>query len=140
MLGADFGYMGTRFISATESMVSDDYRQMLIRAGMIDIVTTAAITGVKGNWLRESLERSGFDFGRVDIAAKIDFSDIQSDNKAWKNVWGAGHGVANITAIQTTAEIVEQLAENWAALTAASGPAWTDMVSSPSLSSIAPVS
>ncbi len=115
-LGADFGYMGTRFIAATESLVTDDYRQMLIRAGMADIVTTAAISGVKGNWLRESLERSGFDFSRIDTAAKIDFSNIQGDTKAWKNIWGAGQGVSNVTAIQTTAEIVEDLAADWAKL------------------------
>jgi len=115
-LGADFGYMGTRFIAATESLVTDDYRQMLIRAGMADIVTTAAISGVKGNWLRESLERSSFDFTRIDTAAKIDFSDMQGDNKAWKNIWGAGQGVSNVTAIQTTAEIVEELAADWAKL------------------------
>jgi len=115
-LGADFGYMGTRFIAATESLVTDDYRQMLIRAGMADIVTTAAISGVKGNWLRESLERSSFDFTRIDTAAKIDFSDMQGDNKAWKNIWGAGQGVSNVAAIQTTAEIVEELAADWAKL------------------------
>jgi nitronate monooxygenase len=121
-LGADFGYMGTRFISATESLVSDDYRQMLIRAGMADIVTTAAISGVKGNWLRESLERSGFDFSKIDTAAKIDFSNIQGDTKAWKNIWGAGQGVSNVTAIQTTAEIVDELVADWDRLAGAAPP------------------
>ncbi len=122
-LGADFGYMGTRFIAATESLVTDDYRQMLIRAGMSDIVATAAISGVKGNWLRESLERSGFDFSKVDTAAKIDFSNMQGDTKAWKNIWGAGQGVGNIAAIQTTAEIVDELTADWAKL-ASSGLAF----------------
>jgi nitronate monooxygenase len=121
-LGADFGYMGTRFISATESLVSDDYRQMLIRAGMADIVTTAAISGVKGNWLRESLERSGFDFTKIDTAAKIDFSNIQGDTKAWKNIWGAGQGVSNVTAIQTTAEIVDELTAEWDRLAGVAPP------------------
>jgi nitronate monooxygenase len=115
-LGADFGYMGTRFIAATESLVDDDYRQMLIRASMADIVTTAAISGVKGNWLRESLDRSGFDFSRVDTAAKIDFSNMQGDSKAWKNIWGAGQGVSNVVSIQTTAEIVAELEAEWATL------------------------
>jgi nitronate monooxygenase len=117
-LGADFGYMGTRFIVAKESLVSDDYRHMLIRAGMADVVTSAAITGVKGNWLRESLERSNFDFSKIDTAAKVDFSNIQGDNKAWKNIWGAGQGVSNVTSIQTTAEIVEELTADWAKLAA----------------------
>jgi nitronate monooxygenase len=109
ILGADFAYMGTRFIAARESLVSDDYRAMLIRATMNDIVTTAAITGVRGNWMRESLERSGFDFALLDTAAKIDFSNIQGDSKAWKNIWGAGQGVSNVMAIQTVQEIVDEL-------------------------------
>jgi nitronate monooxygenase len=117
-LGADFGYMGTRFIAARESLAPDDYRQMLVRAGMGDIVTSAAITGVKGNWLRESLERSGFDFSLVDTAAKIDFSNIQGDAKAWKNIWGAGQGVGAVTAVQSVAEIVDDLARDYAALAA----------------------
>jgi nitronate monooxygenase len=120
-LGADFAYMGTRFIAARESLVDDDYRQMLVRADMADIVTTAAISGVKGNWLRESLERSGFDFALVDTAAKIDFSNMQGDNKAWKNIWGAGHGVGNVTAIRSVQDIVEALCEDYAALAA---PLW----------------
>jgi nitronate monooxygenase len=91
---------------------------MLIRAGMADVVTSAAITGVKGNWLRESLERSNFDFSKIDTAAKVDFSNIQGDNKAWKNIWGAGQGVSNVTSIQTTAEIMEELTADWAKLAA----------------------
>lgn len=115
-LGADLVYMGTRFIAARESLVSDEYRNMLIRAGVNDIVATAAITGVRGNWLRESLERSGFDFSLIESAAKIDFSNIQGNTKAWKNVWGAGQAVACVTAIQTVAEIVGQLASEFAPL------------------------
>lgn len=115
-LGADLAYVGTRFIAARESLVSDDYREMLVRSGMADIVTTAAITGVKGNWMRESLERSGFDFERVDQAARIDFSNIQGDNKAWKNIWGAGQGVGSVTQIQSVAEIVDELSTDYAGL------------------------
>jgi nitronate monooxygenase len=113
ILGADLAYMGTRFIAARESLVSDEYREMLIRATMSDIVTTAAITGVRGNWMRESLERSGFDFALLDTAVKVDFSNIQGENKAWKNVWGAGQGAGNVTAIQTVQEIVDELCRDY---------------------------
>tara|TARA_R110001606_G_scaffold47570_1_gene121211 strand:- start:38739 stop:39713 length:975 start_codon:yes stop_codon:yes gene_type:complete len=113
MLGADFAYMGTHFISAKESLVSDDYRMMLIRARMKDIVTTAAISGVSGNWLRESLEQAGFDFDRVAAKGKIDFSDIQGENKAWKNVWGAGQGVGATRNIRTVSEIIDSLEVDW---------------------------
>jgi len=112
-LGADFAYMGTRFIGAPETLVSDDYRQMLIRAGLNDIVTTKAITGISANWLRESLEAANFDFTKLDVPGKIDFSDITADTKAWKNIWGAGQGVAAVTKIESVQEIVDALARDY---------------------------
>jgi nitronate monooxygenase len=116
MLGADFAYMGTRFIGTPETLVSDAYRQMLVRASLSDIVMTKAITGVSANWLRESLEAANFDFTKLDMAGKIDFSDVNGDSKAWKNIWGAGQGVASITAIETVAQIVDALVRDYAAL------------------------
>lgn len=116
MLGADFAYMGTRFIGAPETLVSDAYRQMLVRASLSDIVMTKAITGVSANWLRESLQAANFDFTKLDIPGKIDFSDVNGDSKAWKNIWGAGQGVASITAIETVAQIVDVLVRDYAAL------------------------
>ncbi len=115
-LGADFAYMGTRFISCPESLVVDDYRDMLVRAKMTDIVTTAAVSGVRGNWLRESLEKVGFDFNQIDAKGKVDFSDIQGEGKAWKNTWGAGQGVGGTQAVQTVQEIVDELAADFSSL------------------------
>jgi nitronate monooxygenase len=116
-LGADFAYMGTRFIVARESMVSDDYREMLVRATLLDIVSTKAVTGVLANWMRESLERANFDIANLDVPGKIDFSDIASDSKAWKNIWGAGQGAGSVTKIQSAQEIVDELAAEYESLT-----------------------
>jgi nitronate monooxygenase len=115
-LGADFAYMGTRFIATPESLVSDDNRAMIVRAEMSDIVTSQAITGVSANWLRESVELGGFTEEMLEAKGKVDFSNIQGDVKAWKNIWGAGHGVGNTTRIQTVAEIIDELAADMAAL------------------------
>jgi nitronate monooxygenase len=115
-LGADFAYMGTRFIATPESQVTDDNRAMLARAEMIDIVTTQAITGIPSNWMRESLDRAGFTPEMLEVKKKIDFSNLHGDVKAWKNIWGAGHGVGNTTRVQTVAEIVDELAADFAAL------------------------
>lgn len=115
-LGADFVYMGTRFIGAPESLVGDEYRRMLVRAGLADIVTTRAITGVNANWLRESLEAAHFDFSTLDVAGKIDFSDITGDTKAWKNIWGAGQGVGAVKSVQTVRAIVDELAAEYGSL------------------------
>lgn len=108
-LGADFAYMGTRFIASRESLVTDANREMLVRAAMRDVVTTSAITGVPANWLRESLEASGFTNEMLRQEGKVDFSNVHGERKAWKNIWGAGHSVGHTTKIQSVSEIVDEL-------------------------------
>jgi len=116
MLGADFAYMGTRFIAAPESLVSDENRAMLVRATASDIVTTSAITGVPSNWMRESLERAGFTPEMLETRKKIDFSNLHGDAKAWKTVWGAGHSIGQTRSVQTVAAIVDDLVSQTVAL------------------------
>lgn len=123
-LGADFAYMGTRFISAPESLVSDRNREMLVRARMHDIVTTTAVTGVPSNWMRESLDEAGFTAEMLEVRKKIDFSNLHGDTKAWKTIWGAGHAVGQTRAIQTVAEIVDELVADYSALAREQEPCW----------------
>lgn len=115
MLGADFAYMGTRFIATPEAQVSDANRAMLVRSTMRDIVTTMAITGIPSNWMRESLDANGFAPEMLDAKKKIDFSNL-GDTKAWKNIWGAGHAVGRTRSVQSVADIVEELAAEYAML------------------------
>jgi nitronate monooxygenase len=115
VLGADFAYMGTRFIAARESLVSDANRDMLVRARMRDIVTTSAVTGIPSNWMRESLEAAGFTPEILETKKKIDFSNLQ-DVKAWKHIWGAGHSVGQTVAVQSTQQIVDQLVSDYSAI------------------------
>ena len=112
-LGADFAYMGTRFIAVKESLVSDDNRDMLVRSRMTDIVTTAAITGVPANWMRESLEAAGFSQESLKATKRIDFSNLHGDTKAWKNIWGAGHAIGRTRGVHTIAETVSDLVEEY---------------------------
>jgi len=112
-LGADFAYMGTRFIATPESQVSDRNREMLVRSQMTDIVTTTAITGIASNWMKESLDEAGFTAEMLEEKKKIDFGNLHGDTKAWKNIWGAGHGIGNTREIQTVQGVVDQLAEEY---------------------------
>lgn len=120
-LGADFAYMGTRFIATRESLVSDDNRHMLVRAGMGDIVTTTAITGVPSNWMRESLEAAGFTPEMLETKKKIDFSNLHGDTKAWKHIWGAGHSIGQTRSIQSVRELVDELVEEYGQVSGRSG-------------------
>ncbi|GAA5088437.1 nitronate monooxygenase family protein [Paenalcaligenes hermetiae] len=120
ILGADLAYMGTRFIASTEAQASADYKQSILQAGASDIIYTDKISGVHGNYLRQSLERAGLDLENLNQGpkGKIEYSKEQGA-KAWKDIWGAGQGVAAIHHILPTAEIVNQLeAEYRAALDA----------------------
>lgn len=97
-MGADVAYMGTRFINTDEAVASEGYKDMIINSGTSDIVYTAAISGVNGNYLKQSLEIAGITKEIWETKAKIDFGKLEagSDAKAWKDVWGAGQGVATI--------------------------------------------
>ncbi len=120
-MGADFAYMGTRFINTTESRASEGYRDMIIESGASDIVHTAAVSGVAANFLRPSLEAMGITQEMWDKKAKMDFGKeldaAQAEAKAWKTLWSAGQGVTTIHDNIPTAELVARIkAEFTAAL------------------------
>lgn len=109
--GADFAYMGTRFIVAKESMAKDEYREMLIQSTQEDIILTDAFSGVNANMLKPSIVKAGLNPDHLMKKNKIEFDHMQKETnaKAWKDIWSAGHGVGAITKIQTAAEIIGQL-------------------------------
>lgn len=109
VLGADFAYMGTRFIASAESMADPAYKQMVVDSTGMDIVCSDALTGVKANWLRASLEAAGYDPHNMPEAGGIDITASAGDAKRWRDVWSAGQGVGAIDAIRPIADIVEEL-------------------------------
>ena len=111
-MGADLAYMGTRFINVEESRADESYQNMIIDSGASDIVYTAAISGVAANFLRSSLEAMGITEELWNHKAKIDFGSeldaAKAEAKAWKTIWSAGQGVATISDVPTTAELIER--------------------------------
>lgn len=107
--GADLCYMGTRFIAATESLASDDYKEMVVKATFEDLVLSDLLTGAHAYYLRQSLERMGYDPDRLDAGSGVDLSNSQERIKAWRDIWSAGHGVGSVTDISPVADIVDQL-------------------------------
>ncbi len=111
--GADLAYVGTRFINASESRAPEDYRNMIEVSGTKDVIYTAAISGIPGNFLRPSLEACGLTSEhwerkvKVDLAKELDAASAEA--KAWKTVWSAGHGVATISDTLPTAELVARM-------------------------------
>ncbi|MEQ1493598.1 MAG: nitronate monooxygenase, partial [Terricaulis sp.] len=59
--GADFVYMGTRFLPTTESLAQQEYKNMVVECNADDLVVSAAITGTPASWLKPSLVAAGRD-------------------------------------------------------------------------------
>ena len=99
-MGADFAYMGTRFINTKESLADDGYKNMIIKSDANDIVYTAAVSGVNANFLKPSLEAMGISEEMWKTSKKIDFgkdlSAAEAEAKAWKTIWSAGQGLSLI--------------------------------------------
>ena len=113
-LGIDFAYIGTRFLAAQETLISDAYRQMVWDSKMEDLIQSRAITGALGNWMRASVEASGLSLDDTKKIAKIDFSgDMHAGSKAWKTVWSAGQGVGNVRKPETIKEIIDILKKEY---------------------------
>jgi nitronate monooxygenase len=73
-------------------------------------------TGVHGNYLRPSISAAGLDPDNLPVSdpSKMDFgSDIGA--KAWKDIWGSGQGIGAVGAVESVADRVERLAQQYAA-------------------------
>ncbi|BFM15690.1 nitronate monooxygenase family protein [Maricurvus nonylphenolicus] len=108
-MGADFAYLGTRFIPTEESLCQQEYKTMVVESNADDIITSDAITGVKANWMRQSLINGGYDPDNMPAKGNIDFANNGADNKRWKDIWAAGQGVGASDQITSIANIVNQL-------------------------------
>lgn len=114
VLGADFAYLGTRFIATTESSANEEYRSLLVESSINDIVYTDAFTGVHGNYLIPSIQKAGIDIEKIK-KKEIDFSSMKDgeNGKAWKDIWSAGQGVGSTKKVQTMQEVVQELKQEY---------------------------
>lgn len=113
-MGADFAYMGTRFIATKEGNADDAYKNMIVDSTLEDIIYTPYVSGVNANFLSKSLELAGVDMTEE---KEEDFSKLNGDGqKAWKDIWSAGHGVSGIDNIPTTKELIDQLKAEYKAV------------------------
>ena len=115
-MGADLAYIGSPFIATPEARCSDDYRRAIVESGAADIVNTALFTGIAGNYLRSSIERSGLDpdsLDRLDSLPTEFGSDGSSRSKAWRDIWGSGQGIGVVDAVRPAADYIAQLSREY---------------------------
>ncbi|MGW5518844.1 NAD(P)H-dependent flavin oxidoreductase [Nocardia africana] len=118
--GADLAYIGSAFIATTEANAPDAYKQMIVDSGAADIVYSNLFTGVHGNYLRGSIIAAGLDPDNLPTsdpsAMNMSTSAAAGDTiaaKAWRDIWGAGHGVGPIRKVVPTSELVDRLYDEY---------------------------
>ena len=108
-IGADFAYMGTRFIATQEARAVDAYKDAIVKSAAQDIVYSSLFTGIHGNYLRSSVKAAGLDPDNLPSADKTAMNFGGGAVKAWKDIWGSGQGVGQMDDVPTTAVLVERL-------------------------------
>jgi nitronate monooxygenase len=116
--GADLAYVGTRFLATPEASVPERYKEEILRATAADIVYTDLFSGVHGNYLRHSVIAAGFDPADLPRSdrGKMNFGSAGgAEKKVWRDIWSAGQGVGQIDRVLPVAEVVDRLADEYAA-------------------------
>lgn len=117
-MGADFAYIGSRWLATKEANTSEAYRQAIIESSAADVVYTDYFTGVHGNYLKKSIVKAGLDPENLPEGDKqtMSFSSGgNSDSKVWRDIWGAGQGVGLMEDIPTVAEMMDRLRNEYVA-------------------------
>jgi nitronate monooxygenase len=116
-IGADFAYIGTRFIATREARASEAYKQMIVDSAAADILYTPFFSGVHGNYLKKSVVAAGLDPENLPVAdkSKMNFGSNRERPKAWKDIWGAGQGVGNIDDVPPARELIARIGREYLA-------------------------
>lgn len=110
VMGADFAYMGTRFIPTAEAHAVPEYKQAVVDSTAADIIRTTCFTGLPANFMRSSIISQGLDPDNLPAREKSFTHEAAGKPvKAWKDVWSAGQGVGSIDAVEPVAEIIARL-------------------------------
>lgn len=115
-MGCDLAYMGSRFIATEEALASDDYKQCLVDSTADDIVYSNLFTGVHGNYLKPSIVNAGMDPNNLpesDKSAMNFGSGGNTDAKAWKDIWGCGQGIGDITDAPPAGELIDRMYDEY---------------------------
>ena len=108
VMGCDFGYLGSHFIAAAESMASAEQKDMMIGASAKDITYTDKVTGVGANFLTPSLDAASLEHAPGEMS-------LNEEARAWKTIWSAGHGTGAVRSVRPTADLAAQLIEEYRA-------------------------
>lgn len=115
-MGADLGYAGSAFIATNEANADQGYKEGIVEGQASDIVYSDLFTGVKGNYLRQSIENAGLDPDNLpqgDYKTMNFGSGGNTEKKAWKDIWGCGQGIGLIKDVMSVQEMVDQFTREY---------------------------
>ena len=115
-MGADFAYIGTRWLATQEANTNAGYRDAIVGSSAADVIYTNLFTGVHGNYLRKSIEAAGLDpnaLPQSDPTTMNFGSGGGAKAKAWRDIWGAGQGVGLMDDVPTVGEVVDRLVREY---------------------------
>ena len=113
IMGADLGYIGTRFLATRECEVNDAYKQMLLNSNADQIVNTALFSGLRANYLKQSIARTGLDPNNLPPPPAQGGSGGHNGARLWKDIWAAGQGVGNIDDIPTVEALITRFEDEY---------------------------
>lgn len=114
--GADLAYIGSALLAAEEAAIDASYKQMILEGTAEDILTSAYFTGLPANYLKASVRVHGFDpDALVDAAKDVDVNRNDGGPKAWKDIWGAGHGIGPMEKTRPVADLVQRWRDEYSA-------------------------
>ncbi|MEJ6595896.1 nitronate monooxygenase family protein [Parasphingorhabdus sp.] len=115
-MGADLGYAGSAFIATKEANADQGYKEGIVEGKAADIVYSDLFTGVKGNYLRQSIENAGLDPDNLpqgDYKTMNFGSGGNTEKKAWKDIWGCGQGIGLINDVMSVQNMVDQFTKEY---------------------------
>ncbi|MCB2082793.1 MAG: nitronate monooxygenase [Sphingomonadaceae bacterium] len=115
-MGADFAYIGSPWIATAEANADQAYKDEIVASNAADIVYSSLFTGVHGNYLRGSIVKAGLDPDNLPESdpSKMNFgSGGNTKAKAWKDIWGSGQGVGMVKAVDTVADRVARMEQEY---------------------------
>jgi len=113
--GADMAYIGSAFLAAEEASAAQDYKRMIVEGGAEDILTSTHFTGLPANYLKASIRAHGLDPDTLGSSAKdMDVNRDDGGPRAWRDIWGAGHGIGAQRQVEPVAAMVARWQDEFA--------------------------
>lgn len=103
-LGADLGYLGTKFIATFESAASQEFKAALVASSLDDIALSGVLSGLPANYLRQWLDR------HPDAAQSKGADGYHHRRLRDDETWSAGHSVSGVSSVRAVADLVAVLA------------------------------